>query len=142
MRLYSYKLTDHHVDLNRGANSLRVYFIRDTGKVFKRRLTNPILGTFFYHKGILLGVTAMRSLVFAHNTDVDKGPSIAFEHVFTNDMTMYEDKFYVSGERLKIVERALIQCVKFNRFNAISYNCITFINISYTHGMRLSIRNK
>lgn len=132
MRILGYQIGPHHIDVHTKNDSLRIYLVEKSGHVYKRRLHYPLLDAFFYHKGILLGVDAFKTPIFAHNTERDGGASVVHELYFADGSPIYEDQRYVTNDYKLVTVKSLDFCVEHQKFNVLTNNCITFINRCYS----------
>lgn len=113
---------------------LRLFFERDSGKVYCRDKIGSIAN--IKHTGIFIGSDSHGISYFMHNHVDDSHPTIVTLQEFSKGNTIHLYKVPTIDART-VIENGLNEVIKGERYNALDYNCQSFVNI-VCEGMRKS----
>jgi hypothetical protein len=115
------------VVVNTGSEIINVYFSENSGKICTRGKIDTL--TDVLHPGIVIGKDKTGREWIAHNHYAHGKPMFEILDGYCKGRTVEWDNRIVNYSPKEIVKRAIAEQLKGKSYNAITYNCQTFVNI-------------
>lgn len=130
----SFTLYQHGVDIIDGNGAFkRIFFDQNSGKVYWRYKVPNFVGT--KHSGIYLGIDAYGTGYFLHNHYHVGNACLVTASEFSEGQQLEIYNETCTNTPLQVLQIALNQAIKKERYHAINFNCQ-----SYTNDACLNIR--
>jgi|SRR5450432_2680926 hypothetical protein len=129
MLLKNYYLYADHVELELpDGNFTTIYFTEASGTIRWRYKIDKIIGTKTPHPGICFGEDIHGNEYYMHNHYETGKPVIVSASVFALGQPVYHATGPAINPPLEILRKGLDQIISGEPYNAVNYNCQSFVN--------------